>query len=141
MVTISVEMKPGSYPVRIDEEQMNRVMANLIENAIKYANVRPIHLTISVWHEQDQIHLMFADNGGGVPDDHLPYLFDQFWRGDSARSQKNGESNGLGLYIVKYIVDRHGGTVAATNDNGLHIEMILPSQMEREHEQNINHRR
>jgi signal transduction histidine kinase len=141
MVTISVEMKPGSYPVRIDEEQMNRVMANLFENTIKYANVLPIHLTISVWHEQDQIHLMFSDNGGGVPDDHLPYLFDQFWRGDSARSQKNGESNGLGLYIVKYIVDRHGGTVAATNDNGLHIEMILPSRMERKHEQNINHRR
>ena len=56
----------------------------------------------------------------------MPRLFDQFWRLDQARSAQNGEGTGLGLYIVKYIVEAHGGTIQAENDGGLAFTILLP---------------
>lgn len=140
-ITLTFKIVSDSHPVRIDAEQMNRVMANLAENAARYAGVSPIQLDISVWKKGGREHLLFTDNGQGVRDEHLPHLFEQFWRGDQARTQTNGESSGLGLYIVKYIVDRHGGTVTARNNNGLQIELVLPGGMENKDEQDINNRR
>ncbi|MCM3630009.1 HAMP domain-containing histidine kinase [Paenibacillus glycanilyticus] len=129
-IALTLELAPGSHPVRIDTEQMNRVMANLTDNAIKYAEASPLQLRISVWQENGREHLLFADNGMGVPEEQLPHLFEQFWRGDQARTQLKGDSSGLGLYIVKYIVERHGGTVTVRNDKGLQIELVLPSGLE-----------
>ncbi|MCK9861847.1 HAMP domain-containing sensor histidine kinase [Paenibacillus sp. ATY16] len=128
--TLTASIEPAPHPVRLDSEQMNRVMANLTENAIKYAGVSPLRLTVSVWREGDSEHLLFADNGQGVPEEHLPHLFEQFWRGDEARTQTDGNSSGLGLYIVNYIVERHGGTVTARNHHGLQIEIVLPGGKE-----------
>ncbi|MGI6554075.1 MAG: ATP-binding protein [Bacillota bacterium] len=87
-------------------------------------------MSISVWYEGGMEHLLFTDNGQGVPEEHLPYLFERFWRGDEARSAKRGEGSGLGLYIVKYIVEAHSGSVTAKNDNGLQIDISLPSEKE-----------
>lgn len=125
-IKLNVDVSPGPHPVRIDPQQMNRVLMNLTENAIKYANREDLVLRISVWREEGMEHLLFADNGQGVPEEHLPRLFEQFWRGDEARSTKNGEGSGLGLYIVKYIVEAHGGFVTAKNDSGLQIKISLP---------------
>lgn len=125
-IKIIVDATSGPHPVRIDTEQMNRVLINLTENAIKYANADCLVLRISVWHEHGMENLLFADNGQGVPEEHLPHLFERFWRADQARSTKNGEGSGLGLYIVKYIVEAHGGIVTAKNDGGLKIEISLP---------------
>lgn len=125
-IKIIVDATSGPHPVGIDTEQMNRVLINLTENAIKYANVDSLVLRISVWHEHGMEKLLFADNGQGVPEEHLPHLFERFWRADQARSTKNGEGSGLGLYIVKYIVEAHGGIVTAKNDGGLKIEISLP---------------
>jgi len=75
----------GVFPARIDTEQMYRVLANLLDNALRYAGASPLVLTLSLWQEEDWVGLRFADNGNGVPEDQLPHLFDQFWRGDQAR--------------------------------------------------------
>jgi signal transduction histidine kinase len=123
---MTVEIASGPHPVMIDTEQMYRVLLNLIENAAKHADAKPLALRISVWSEGDTEYLLFADNGKGVPEEHLPRLFERFWRGDEARSSENGEGSGLGLYIVKYIVEAHGGFAAAGNDNGLQIKISLP---------------
>ena len=72
--------------------------------------------------------VVFADNGQGVPEEQLPYLFDQFWRGDQARSSRGGEGSGLGLYIARHIVEAHGGTITAKNDRGLVFEIALPCE-------------
>lgn len=125
-IKITVDPTSVLHPVNIDAEQMRRVLLNLTENAIKYAKREPLVLRISVWREDFREHLLFADNGQGVPEEHLPYLFERFWRGDEARSGENGEGSGLGLYIVKYIVEAHGGLVTAINDNGLQIRINLP---------------
>ena len=74
--------------------------------------------------------IRFADNGQGVPETDLPRLFEQFWRADQARSSRNGEGTGLGLYIVKYIVEAHGGTIRVENAGGLAFTILLPREGE-----------
>ena len=128
--SITVRGAPASHPVRIDTEQMYRTLSNLTANAIQYAGAKPLELTLTVWRERNWERLRFADNGSGVPEDQLPHLFEQFWRGDQARRSRGGDGSGLGPYIVKYIIEAHGGTVAARNDHGLIFEIALPCDEE-----------
>ena len=121
---------PAPHPVRMDTGQMGRVLANLTDNALRYAGAEPLVLTLTVWRGGGTERLRFADNGRGVPEEQLPHLFEQFWRGDASRSGKNGEGSGLGLYIVRHIVEAHGGTVTAWNDGGLVFEISLPCEEE-----------
>lgn len=121
---------PAAHPVVLDEEQMLRALSNLKDNALRYAMARPLVLTLTVWRQRDRECLRFADNGRGVSQGQLPHLFEQFWRGDEARSSGDGEGSGLGLYIVKYIVQAHGGTVEARNDGGLVFDITLPCEEE-----------
>ena len=121
---------PAPHPVRMDTGQMGRVLANLTDNALRYAGAEPLVLTLTVWRGGGTERLRFADNGRGVPEEQLPFLFEQFWRGDASRSGKNGEGSGLGLYIVRHIVEAHGGTVTAWNDGGLVFEISLPCEEE-----------
>ena len=124
---------PAPHPVRMDAEQMMRVLNNLTDNAVRYAGAEPLVLTLTVWRDRAWEKLRFADNGRGVPEEQLPHLFEQFWRGDQSRSGKNGEGSGLGLYIVQYILEAHGGTVTAWNDGGLVFELALPCEEESGH--------
>ena len=112
--------------MRIDPEQILRVLTNLKDNAVRYAGADPLVLTLTVWRQRDKECIRFADNGRGVSEDQLPHLFEQFWRGDQARSSRGGEGSGLGLYIAKYIVEAHKGTIKAYNDHGLVFEIALP---------------
>ena len=117
---------PSPHPVRIDPEQLLRVLNNLKDNAVRYAGADPLVLTLTVWRQRDKECIRFADNGRGVPEEQLPHLFEQFWRGDQARSSQGGEGSGLGLYIAKYIIEAHGGTIQASSDHGLVFEIALP---------------
>ena len=128
--TVEVKGAPAPHPVRIDTEQMTRVLSNLTSNAVQYAGADPLRLTLTVWRERDRECLRFADNGQGAPEEQLPHLFERFWRGDQARRSRGGEGSGLGLYIVKYIIQAHGGTVTARNDHGLVFEITLPCDEE-----------
>lgn len=119
---------PGPHSVRIDPEQMLRVLSNLKENALRYSGADPLVLTLKVWRQRDKEYIRFADNGRGVSQEQLPHLFEQFWRGDQARSSQGGEGSGLGLYIVRYIVQAHGGSVEARSEQGLVVEIALPCE-------------
>jgi signal transduction histidine kinase len=125
-IEMIMEATPVPHPVKIDAGQMRRVLFNLTENAIKYANAETLVLRISIWREDGMEHLLFTDNGQGVSEEQLPRLFERFWRSDEVRSTKNGEGSGLGLYIVKYIVEAHCGYVTANSDKGLQIKISLP---------------
>ena len=124
---ITLELSAGPHPASFDPEQMYRVLSNLKDNALRYSGAdRPV-LSLTVERQGERTCIRFADNGQGVPEADLPRLFDQFWRADQARSSRNGEGSGLGLYIARYIVEAHGGTIAARNENGLVFEISLPS--------------
>lgn len=129
-VQIIATCETDDNPVQIDTEQMHRVFSNLTENALKYAGSNSLLLSIKVWKENDVVHLSFSDNGKGVAEEQLENLFVQFWRGDPSRGSREGKGSGLGLNIVKYIVEAHGGTVLARNDNGLVIDIRLPARKE-----------
>ena len=123
---VALRGAPAPHPVRIDPEQLLRVLNNLKDNAVRYSGASPLVLTLTVWRQRDRECIRFADNGQGVPEDQLPHLFEQFWRGDQARSSRGGEGSGLGLYIVEHIVEAHGGSIQARNDHGLVFEIALP---------------
>ncbi len=123
---IALTVSPGSHPVLVDGEQLYRVLNNLKDNALRYARAQPLALTLTVERDGDQEQVRFADNGQGVTEESLPHLFEQFWREDQARGARNGEGSGLGLYIAKYIVEAHGGTIRAENSGGLVFTIRLP---------------
>jgi len=127
-ISIKLDIRTEQNPVMVDTEQIHRLLTNLANNSLKYADTEDLTLTISVWNHAGKIHMVFADNGKGVPEDKISQLFVQFWRGDESRSSRNGSGgSGLGLNIVKHIVEMHGGSASARNENGLVIEIILPA--------------
>ena len=127
-------LQERKYYTMLDPEQMQRVLDNLVENSIKYSGKSPVHIEISLKYESEKLHLKFSDNGNGVDEEKLLHVFEQFYRGDESRNKKEG--NGLGLYIVKYLIEAMGGTVQARNENGFVIEMVLPLTAQERMEQN-----
>lgn len=114
---------------KIDREQMQRVFDNLVENSCKYACPKE-QLEICVeafWNpdRSDQIRLVFSDNGQGMEPEKLKHVFEQFYRGDEARNAVC-DGNGLGLYVCRYIIEKHGGTVRADGNEGFVVEITLP---------------
>lgn len=131
---IKLAVASGGHPVSIDREQLYRVLGNLKDNALRYAEASPLILTVVVERRDDGEHILFSDNGKGVPEETLPHLFEQFWREDRARGAKDGEGTGLGLYIVKCVVEAHGGTIQVKNDRGLAFDIRLPRSKEGDHD-------
>ena len=99
---------PAPHPVRIDPEQLLRVLNNLKDNAVRYSGASPLVLTLTVWRQRDRECIRFADNGQGVPEDQLPHLFEQFWRGDQARSSRAARAAAWGC-ISSSILSRPTG--------------------------------
>ena len=99
---------------------LERAIANLVENAVKYSPpASPITIAVSTGS------VVVVDQGQGIEDKDLPYIFDRFYRSDRARS---APGSGLGLAIVRQIVERHGGTVFVHNNpsGGASIGFVVP---------------
>jgi signal transduction histidine kinase len=100
-----------------DEERLTQLLRNLLENAAKYT---PPGTTVDVRLRQSgrAAQLVVADSGPGIAAEHLPHLWDRYYRVDEVRSRENG-GTGLGLPIVKYIAEAHGGWVDVTSEAGV----------------------
>ena len=118
------ETKEITAEVAVDPEQLQRIFDNLLENSRKYGEKVPLKMKIDLRKMPGGILIRFSDNGVGVPENKLPYVFDEFYRVDESRNKKEG--NGLGLYIVKYLIEAMGGTVWAENEDGFVVSMELP---------------
>jgi two-component system, OmpR family, sensor histidine kinase BaeS len=97
-----------------DPTQLERVMRNIIENALEHSFASRV--TIDARLESTQLVIVIADNGRGLP--HPERVFERFYRGDQARVRGDAPHSGLGLAIAKAIVEAHGGTLEARNDGG-----------------------
>lgn len=98
---------------------LESVFRNLIDNAIAYSGGS------GIWIKADERgNFVFRDNGCGVPQEHLPHIFERFYRIDKGRSRSKG-GTGLGLAIVKNAIAIHGGYIKASNDNGLRFDFRL----------------
>lgn len=126
---ITLSVTGEDHQVKIDKEQISRVIANIIDNSIKYKTSDRVQVLLEIAGFNDLEKLTITDNGEGVAEEKLPFIFEQFFRADEARSSKKVGS-GLGLYISKYIIERHGGSITAKNNGGLSIEIDLPKKGE-----------
>lgn len=101
-------------PVSADSEAIHQVFSNLIDNALKYA-AGGGRLVLGARRSGRGVEFFVRDFGGGVPSEHLPRLFERFYRVDKARSRESG-GTGLGLAIAKHIVLAHGGMIRAESE-------------------------
>lgn len=111
--------------IQVDHSLMTQALVNLIDNAIKYSNEhKTITLTVEV--SNGYVHLGVSDEGPGIPEEHIPRLFERFYRIDKSRSRRIG-GTGLGLAIVKHIVHIHGGSVDVKNNGtvGCRFSIVL----------------
>lgn len=109
---IGLEFKEGAsqnYKVLADREYIRQVLTNLIHNSIKYGNPNG-KTKVGFYDMEKNILIEVADNGIGIPKNHLMHVFDRFYRVDKSRSRAQGGS-GLGLSIVKHIVEAHKQTI------------------------------
>ncbi|HTS16912.1 MAG TPA: ATP-binding protein [Verrucomicrobiae bacterium] len=125
-IAVSLEI-PGQLPaVRADAQRLHQVLFNLLDNAIKYTQADG-HVTIRAVEKDGMVETGVADDGPGIGPEHLPHVFERFYRVDKARSRELG-GTGLGLSIVKHIVQSHGGRVWAESqiERGSTFYFTLP---------------
>jgi signal transduction histidine kinase len=116
---VTLELQPlapcaGDLVVTADRTRLEQVAANLIDNAVKYTPAGR-RVDVAVGREGDTATVTVRDTGPGIPADELPRIWDRLFRGDASRSERG---LGLGLSLVKAIVEAHGGTVTATSEQG-----------------------
>ena len=105
-----------------DAEQMKRVINNIIGNSLKYMDKKHGIINIRILDVGDFVQIEIEDNGKGIGQKELPYIFDRFYRTDSSRNSSKGGS-GIGLSIVKKIIEDHGGKIWATSKEGIGTEI------------------
>ncbi len=121
-ITIHSGLSP-LYPIQIDMVLMNRVISNLIENAIKYAG-RGKKIEVKTWDDSQWVYIEVKDDGVGVGAEDLAHIFDKFYRvkNDNTHVIKG---SGLGLYLVKYFIELHHGVINATSRPGEGTSFII----------------
>ncbi|HAH06431.1 MAG TPA: hypothetical protein DCM05_07880 [Elusimicrobia bacterium] len=119
----------GVPDVRADRGQLKQVLTNLVDNAIKYTGEDGT-VRIQAAVSEGRVSLSVTDTGPGIAAEHLPRIFERFYRVDKARSRELG-GTGLGLAIVKHLVEAHGGSVCVESEPGkgsaFRVFLPLPS--------------
>ena len=123
-IRLARSIAPDATQIAGDPGRLEQALQNLAANALRHTpDGGDVSLTAT--RGSDGVHIVVRDTGPGIPPEHLPLIFDRFYKADAARKAAAG--SGLGLSIVKAIVERHGGTIAARNDGGAVFEILLPT--------------
>lgn len=123
-----------------DPEQLRRVINNIVGNSVKYLDKQKGFINIRIKDVGDFIQVEIEDNGRGISARDLPYIFDRFYRADASRNSATGGS-GIGLSIVKKIIEDHGGKIWATSKESIGTVMyfVIRKYQEVYNEQSIDH--
>jgi two-component system, OmpR family, phosphate regulon sensor histidine kinase PhoR len=119
----TLDVAAGGGAFRADLRKLALALSNLVDNALKYGKEGG-RVTLSGRIEGDACLLEVADDGPGIPPEHLPRIFERFYRADKGRSRELG-GTGLGLSIAKHIVESHGGTIRVQSRVGVCTRVIL----------------
>jgi two-component system, OmpR family, phosphate regulon sensor histidine kinase PhoR len=121
-------MNTATSPVSVDRDAIQQVFSNLIDNALKYGHTGN-KILVGACETEEGVQFYVRDFGAGIPSEHLPRLFERFYRVDKARSRESG-GTGLGLAIAKHVVRAHGGTIKAESElnHGSTFYFTLPRQ-------------
>jgi signal transduction histidine kinase len=108
---------PDTLPkVNIDGHRIKQVLYNLLDNAVAHTGPEG-RITVTAWQEEDRVYISVADTGEGIPAEDLPLIFERFYRVDKSRTRSTG-GTGLGLTIVKRLVEAHGGRIDVRSKPG-----------------------
>ena len=112
--------------IDIDREQIKRALNNIVANAVKYMDKEEPEIHFRVKETIDAINIRISDNGRGIDEKDLPHIFERFYRSDASRNTKLGGS-GIGLSIVKKVIENHEGSVVAMSKSGVgtDIDIVL----------------
>ena len=128
-VVLEREIDPGTPDIRGDAARLEQALQNLAANAIRHTPPGG-RVVLHASRADGGVRIVVRDTGAGIPPEHLPRVFDRFYKVDASRAGTAVPSgSGLGLSIVRAIVERHGGTVTASNapEGGATFELILPA--------------
>jgi two-component system sensor histidine kinase ResE len=123
-IALVQDVEPATESLVGDPDRLEQALQNLAANALRHTPEGGT-LTLSASRVSDTIRLSVRDSGPGIPPEQLPHIFDRFYKGDASRQSSGG--SGLGLSIVKAIVERHGGTITARKDQGAVFDIVLPA--------------
>lgn len=125
-VSLESQLEPG-LTLTGDEGQLRRMVRILLDNAVKYAGPPNPAVTVTLARQQDKLRLTVHNTGEPIPPEHLPHLFERFYRADPSRDRSQG-GYGLGLAIAKSIVETHRGkiSVASSAASGTTFTVLLP---------------
>lgn len=125
---IEINFDGSAIKINADKDKISQVIVNLLSNALKYT---PVGGKVYLYYGQteDKIKLSVKDNGPGIPESDLPYIFERFYRADKSRNRLTGGA-GIGLSISKAIVNAHGGSimVQSTIGSGSEFTVVLPKE-------------
>ncbi|MBC7563692.1 MAG: HAMP domain-containing protein [Gemmatimonadaceae bacterium] len=120
-LVVRADIAPDAEEVCADPTALRQVLGNLVENAVRHTATGTVRVVAR--REGDSVTLAVSDTGIGIPADHLPRIFERFYRVDPARSREQG-GTGLGLAIVRHLVEAHGGHVTAASDSGIGTTIV-----------------
>jgi len=122
-IAFSTDIAPDAATVRADPEGLRQILTNVLDNAARYTPAGG-RVTVRASREGGDTRIEIADTGPGIPGEHLPRIFERFYRVDPARSRELG-GTGLGLAIVKHLVEAHGGRVEALSTLGAGTTIVI----------------
>ncbi len=125
-VHFALEIAPAAATLAVDADALRQIFTNLLDNALRYTPVGGA-ITVEAQETPDGVMVAVKDTGSGIAPEHLPRIFERFYRVDPSRSRAEG-GTGLGLAIVKHLVEAHGGRVEAvsTMGRGTTIQLFFP---------------
>jgi signal transduction histidine kinase len=129
-VTLETSVTEGLEPVWCDPARLEQALQNLVANALRHTPEGG-QITLAAEQADAGVRIVVRDTGSGIPAEHLPHIFDRFYKTDASRTDPQDKSgSGLGLSIVKAIVELHGGRVSASNvpAGGAELTITLPSR-------------
>ena len=122
---VRLEVKPHpALCLNVDRDRLIQILVNVLSNSLKFTPEGG-KVEIRVKDENGSVLITVQDTGPGIAPEDLPYVFERFYRADKSRNRKWGGS-GIGLTIVKKLVDAHGGSVWIESDNGTKVSIRLP---------------
>ncbi len=125
-VKLHLAAEPDLPEVMVDPQRFQQVIGNLIDNALRYTP-ESSSIQLNIKRLDHTIELTVSDEGQGIPEEELAYVFDRFWRGEKSRARSTGGA-GLGLSIARQLVDAQGGKIGARNraPHGFEVYITLP---------------